>query len=569
MCRKDGFLTVMAMALTVLPLLTGAVQASDWPMFQQNPQHTGDTDSSTPDHPKVLWEKHLNDKGFYSTPTIVKGKIFLGGLDRKMYALDAQTGDTYWTYSTTPSQNGHGIDDTAAVSAGKVYFGADDFYFYCLDANNGDLVWNYNLASQTGINPQTYGFQSSPLIANGVVYAGADMSQADNLNLVDNLQAFDAATGAVLWTFDTNGRVYPSPTLSGNRLFVGTFTGDLFVVDISTAGTHKNPTATWQKHYDEGLMGSPMVFEDHVYVGTGQYQESEGTYYLYSYDMSGHEVWKFKTAWPILSTPIPHEGVLYFADYGGTVHAVNIQGNGGSTTDTVWTHFLSDERVWATTLLADGKLFITSEDGRLYALDPKGNGDGTTFELWNLTLDGPIWSSPVAVDDKLYVATTNGTLYCIIEDPTPNQPVDPVLDSVSVEPQESKAGQDITITLRFRPGDDLTQVSEVFVDLTQLGGPSKAVLYDNGSSGDQTAKDGIYTKVYNLAKITPQGYYELEPTATLKGGKKLSDTVRIYVGAADTGGDSGGGSPGPEPTLMVVAIVIAALVVRRGKQAKY
>ena len=561
--------SALVLAFMVLPLLASSVQGSDWPMFQQNPQHTGDTDSSAPAHPKVLWEKHLNDKGFYSTPTIVKGKIFMGGLDRKMYALDAETGDTYWTYSTTPSQNGHGIDDTAAVSAGKVYFGADDFVFYCLDTSNGNLVWSYNLASQTGINPQTYGFQASPLISEGVVYAGADMSQADNLNLVDNLQAFDASTGSVLWTFDTNGRVYPSPTLSGNRLFVGTFTGDLYVVDISTAGTHKKPTATWQKHYDEGLMGSPMVFEDHVYVGTGQYQESEGTYYLYSYDISGHEVWKFRTTWPILSTPIPNEGILYFADYGGTVHAVKMDGSSGSTPETVWNHFLSDERVWATPLLADGKLFITSADGRLYALDPKGNGDGTTFELWNMTLDGPIWASPVAVGDKLYVATTNGTLYCIIEDPNPNQPVDPVLDSVSVEPQESKAGQALTIELKFRPGDDLTQVSEVFVDLTQLGGPAKAVLYDDGSNGDQTAKDGTYTFVYTLQKATPQGYYELEPTALLKGGKKLSDTVRIYVGAADTGPGTDGGVPGPGPVLIIIAMVVAALAVRRGKRVHY
>jgi outer membrane protein assembly factor BamB len=531
-------------------------------MFQQNPQHTGDTDSVAPDHPHILWEKHLNNDGFYATPTIQKGMIFLGGLDRKMYALDAGTGETLWTYSTKPTQNGHGIDDTAAVAAGKVYFGADDFVFYCLDETSGKLVWSYDLASQTGVNPQTYGFQASPLVSNGLVYAGADMSNADILNLVDNLQVLDAATGAVKWTFDTNDRVYPSPALYGNRLFVGTLGGALYVLDISTAGPKHSPTVLWKKTYDHGLMGSPMIYDDKVYVGLGEYRESAGTYYLYQYDLNGNQLWSFRVGYPILSTAHPYEGLLYFADYGGTVHAVKQQGNPNGTTDEVWSRHLSGEKIWATTLLADGKLYITSEDKRLYALDPKGNGDGTTFELWNITLDGPIWSSPVAVDDKLYVATTNGTLYCVVEDPNPPTVHEPELETISVEPQEVKAGKDIVVSLDFKPGGDYGLVSEVTVDLSQVGGPAKAVLVDDGTNGDATAKDGKYTLKFTLQKATPLGFYELTPTAVLASGKKFFDTVRIYVGPPDTGGGDGG-IPGPGPVLVVLAVVVSAIMGRR------
>jgi len=76
-----------------------------------------------------------------------------------MYALGFG-GGLFWQY--TPNGN---IESSPAVANGVVYFGADDFNLYALDAGSGALLWNYTTGSPV---------KSSPAVANGVVYVGSD-----------------------------------------------------------------------------------------------------------------------------------------------------------------------------------------------------------------------------------------------------------------------------------------------------------------------------------------------------------------------------------------------------------
>ena len=119
--KRVGIMGLCLGALVLQAMMPFAL-ADDWPMFLQNPNHTGATTSVAPVDPKVLWQKGLNQDGFYASPSVHNGKIFIGGVDRKMYALDEATGDTIWTFSTSPSSSpeGKGIDNTAAVAGGRV-----------------------------------------------------------------------------------------------------------------------------------------------------------------------------------------------------------------------------------------------------------------------------------------------------------------------------------------------------------------------------------------------------------------------------------------------------------------
>jgi outer membrane protein assembly factor BamB len=556
--KRVGIMGLCLGALVLQAMMPFAL-ADDWPMFLQNPNHTGATTSVAPVDPKVLWQKGLNQDGFYASPSVHNGKIFIGGVDRKMYALDEATGDTIWTFSTSPSSSpeGKGIDNTAAVAGGRVYFGSDDFKFYCVDEGTGKVAWSYEVANMD-LNPSTQGVQASAVTVGNVVYTGADATEGDKLNIVDNLLAFDAVTGTVKWTFDTNGRVYSSPAVDGNRLFAGTFSGDLYVLDASTGTPLREPTVLWTKHFDHPIVGSPMLIDQRVYLGLGGYSETAGSYYLYSFTYDGTEIWRYKVDFPILSTPIPYNGRIFFADAGGNVYALDKEGKGDGTTKLIWSRHLSDSKIWATTLISDGRLYIPSTDHRIYSLDTDGNGDGTTFEVWNMSLDGEIWSSPVVADDKVLVATTNGTVYCIIEDPSPSQPDEPEVDTVGVEPFDAKAGKDVTVTMTFLPGGNLSKVKEVTVDLSLLGGHSGAALNDHGVDGDRTASDGRFSLLYRIPKTTTEGFYELVVVGVLVSGKKFNETVRFHVGPPDTGG-GGGVIPGPGPVLIVMAVIVAAI----------
>ena len=61
---------------------------------------------------------------------------------------------------------------------------------------------------------------SSPAVANGVVYVGSEDS---------TLYAFDAATGAQLWSAATGGQIYHgSPSVSDGVVYVGSTDDNLY-----------------------------------------------------------------------------------------------------------------------------------------------------------------------------------------------------------------------------------------------------------------------------------------------------------------------------------------------------
>ncbi|NIO11825.1 MAG: PQQ-binding-like beta-propeller repeat protein, partial [Deltaproteobacteria bacterium] len=55
------------------------------------------------------------------SPAVAYGKIYIGSLDKKVYCLDAITGDSVWCYTT-----GDYVYSSPAVAGGKVYVGSDD-----------------------------------------------------------------------------------------------------------------------------------------------------------------------------------------------------------------------------------------------------------------------------------------------------------------------------------------------------------------------------------------------------------------------------------------------------------
>jgi outer membrane protein assembly factor BamB len=78
-----------------------------------------------------------------------------------LYALDARTGTKLWSFATGNSM----IESSPAVANGVVYVGSVDHSLYALDARTGTKLWSF----ATG-----YYIESSPAVANGVVYVGSE-----------------------------------------------------------------------------------------------------------------------------------------------------------------------------------------------------------------------------------------------------------------------------------------------------------------------------------------------------------------------------------------------------------
>jgi outer membrane protein assembly factor BamB len=76
------------------------------------------------------------------------------------YALKASTGALLWNYTTSGT-----VDSSPAVANGVVYVGGGDSNVYALSAGTGVLLWKFATGSSVS---------SSPAVANGVVYVGSD-----------------------------------------------------------------------------------------------------------------------------------------------------------------------------------------------------------------------------------------------------------------------------------------------------------------------------------------------------------------------------------------------------------
>ncbi len=190
-------------------------------------------------------------------PTIAAGRLFVGSENGAVYALDAKTGCTVWTFAAKA-----GVRTAMTIaprvgprggSAYTLYFGDGRAQVYAVDADTGALVWTRTIddhphARITG-SPTFYeGRLYVPVAGVGEEGAGSAAGYAC-CTFRGSVVALDAATGAVRWKTYTiqeapkprgkgargqiawgpsGASVWSAPTIDAKRgmLYVGT--GNLF-----------------------------------------------------------------------------------------------------------------------------------------------------------------------------------------------------------------------------------------------------------------------------------------------------------------------------------------------------
>ncbi len=160
---------------------------------------------------KLKWAfAYAGSQSASGQPSVVNGRLFVGNTNRNVYALDAVTGCTYWTFQAEyPVRTAISV----GAEAGLVYFGDQHGTAYAVDASSGVLRWktrvdDYRFAMITG----------APTLAGDVLYVpvaslddavGAD-PKSECCKFRGSVSALDAASGKVLWKASTIA-AQPSP----------------------------------------------------------------------------------------------------------------------------------------------------------------------------------------------------------------------------------------------------------------------------------------------------------------------------------------------------------------------
>jgi eukaryotic-like serine/threonine-protein kinase len=202
--------------------------------------------------------------------------------------------------------------------------------------------------------------------------------------------------------------------VSGNNLYVSSFSGVLVGVDASTRSRLFNDYAL-NNTVSGGFLGcgagtvyvnvyaTPIVSANLNSVFVNGYDGR-----VYSIDaIKGTKNWVYPVSGeltPIIGGSVLQNDKLYFGGSNGKVYCID-----ATTGETVWnTPFTTGDRVWATGVADDTTLYIGSYDKNLYALNL---ADGT--EEWHFTAGGAIMNQPILKNGILYFGSFDRYFYAV------------------------------------------------------------------------------------------------------------------------------------------------------------
>ncbi len=226
----------------------------------------------------------------------------------------------------------------AVLAGDRIAFGTTERRLYIRNVNDGGAAEAWALTGRV-LGSEIW---SQPVVVGDVLYVGT----MDGI-----LHAFSLTTGEELWTFEAGGAIADLADLGNGLLFVPTLGGQVWLVEAASGSTR----------------GS-------------------------SYKADGW-VW---------TTPAVADGIAYFGDFGGTVHAFDL-GTGRAR----WTYD-AGEKVKARPVVIDNRLVVGDEDGVVHFVDL---ATGNALNAIKIDGAGKIRSGLVEKDGFAWVFGTEGKLY--------------------------------------------------------------------------------------------------------------------------------------------------------------
>ena len=323
--------------------------------FQNNTVHDG-SDPASPLVPplRVKWRRDFSSSGvsLISYPLIAEGRVFVtttttgpNGVETLM-ALDAQTG----------TQSGQRTLTERLVlpmqhMIPEVFVVNYDGLTQAFDAATGTLLWSLYLPYG--------GCDAPPTAVNGLVYISGFAEFGGDV------YAFNGTNGAVRWTMPVNTGDGSSPAISGGKVF------ELYACPESYAFNAVTGQRVWYSYLccDGGGGLTPVVHSGRVYARASYCTQTNGVVLDAN---TGHVIGGFDS-----DTPPAFFGNLALFPQSGTLVAVNSNGQ------VLWT-FVGDRALQSAPLVVNQTIYIGSRFGMLYGLNANGQ------LIWSTQVGGSI-----------------------------------------------------------------------------------------------------------------------------------------------------------------------------------
>ncbi len=347
---------------------------SGWKSFRKDAQNTAYLSSELESPKKLLW-KYDAKKPLKSSPIVIGRMAIIGSLDKRIHFLDALSGKDLGTYKVSSS-----ISTSACGENAIIYFGLDTGRetFFAIDLKSGQLLWKEDLGD----------LSSSPTIYENKIFVGS---------FSGDLWALDKNTGEKIWRFETKAPIFSTPAFSK----LSSFGSDDKLLCFGSTNDYVyalNPVtgrAKWKFKADGAIYSSPAIKNGMVFFGS-----VDGN--LYSLNLKdGTLMWSFKTKASVYSSPAVAESLVYIGSNDYFMYAVNQK-----TGKLCW-KFETLGLIRSSPIAVGDKLLFGSYDGNFYVLNRF-----TGKLLWKYQTKGMISASPACHEGKIYLPSEDGWLYC-------------------------------------------------------------------------------------------------------------------------------------------------------------
>jgi polyvinyl alcohol dehydrogenase (cytochrome) len=208
------------------PVATGTAQWNGWGRDLENTRYQPEPALRAADAAKLRlkWSYGYDGARDNGQPSVVDGRVFVASASGRVFALDARTGCTYWTYDAAAGSNSAivvgeleapkrlfglkklKITKNAHIEIEKgpsaVFFGDDAGAIYALDARTGHLLWR----TQADPHPLAR-ISGSPALYRDRLYVPVASSEQSALanpayaccSFRGSVVALDIANGRVVW----------------------------------------------------------------------------------------------------------------------------------------------------------------------------------------------------------------------------------------------------------------------------------------------------------------------------------------------------------------------------------
>ncbi len=359
-----GSSTVEFVPTETTPVKAAPLPGIVWPMYGADPERlrVASAVKLTPPFTR-LWSFRAHSLIEFP-PAIAYGRLYFANNAGVAYAISARTGKEVWHYASKRCQA-----MSPAVGFKTVYMTflnpppcnapSGTGKLLAVSALSGKIRWSRTIGAS----------ESSPLLVGDRLYVGSWNGE---------VYCYGATSGRLLWEFQSDGKVKGGLAYSNGRVYFGTYGSSVYALNARTGAE------LWRASAQPGLVNSgtfyatPAVAYDRVYIGS-----TDGRMYSFG-ATTGDLRWSQSTGGYVYSSAAVWHERVYAGSYSDSFYCFD------AATGAIKWSFKANGAISGSPTIVDGLVYFSTLNERTYALDAL-----TGREVWSFP-DGKY--SPVVTD---------------------------------------------------------------------------------------------------------------------------------------------------------------------------